>query len=262
MTDARWFSMAAWNAPAADRDSPRASAMSSSPRSATPVCLVIRWPRDLAASSGPAQLLRRLIEDHLPATWCVESIEQANTLGTVIHLVEGALLVPKINAATASDAIADGLHRLSAGGHEVATLCVNGDLPRGQIERQLAQQGVRAIVTESTASDSGAVRPLPFGIWQLAPQGTLPSQRRWFRRVGGVPQDFFNSATGPTIASLDLAAIGSPDSRAWREMEKAIDQAATASDQGQIRIATVADLTAELARQSAPKPQRSILRAA
>ncbi len=45
-------------------------------------------------------------------------------------------------------------------------------------------------------------------------------------------------------------------------MEKAIDQAATASDQGQIRIATVADLTAELTRQSAPKPQRSILRAA
>lgn len=236
--------------------------MSSSPRSATPVCLVIRWPRDLAASSGPAQLLRRLVEDHLPATWCVESIEQANTLGTAIHLVEGALLVPKINAATASDAIADGLHRLSAGGHEVATLCVNGDLPRGQIERQLAQQGVRAIVTESTASDSGAVRPLPFGIWQLAPQGTLPSQRRWFRRVGGVPQDFFSNAAGPTIANIDLGAIGSPDSREWREMEKAIDQAATASDQGQIRIATVADLTAELARQSAPKPQRSILRAA
>src|SRR5690349_19518955 len=103
MTDARWFSMAAWNAPAADRDSPRASAMSSSPRSATPICLVIRWPRDLAASSGPAQLLRRLVEDHLPATWCVESIEQANSLDTAIHLVEGALLVPNINAATASD---------------------------------------------------------------------------------------------------------------------------------------------------------------
>jgi hypothetical protein len=184
-------------------------------------------------------------------------------LDAVAHqLLETALLLPKTNAATVSDAIADGIHRFAAAGHDVTTLCVDAELPRGQIERQLAQQGVRAIVTESAASDSGAVRPLPFGVWQLAPQGTLPSQRRWFRRVGGVPQDFFSAAAGPTIASIDLAAIGSPDSRGWRELEKAIDQASTASDQGQIRIATVADLTAELTRQSAPKPQRSILRAA
>ena len=236
--------------------------MSSSPRSATPVCLVIRWPRGVAASSGPAQLLRRLVEDHLPATWGVETIDQAATLDTAIHLVEAALLIPKLNAATAGDAIADGLHRFSAAGHEVATLCIDAELPRGQVERQLSQQGVQTIVTESAASDSGAVRPLPFGVWQLAPQGTLPSHRRWFRRVGGVPQDFFAAAAGPTIASIDLAAIGSTDSRGWREMEKAIDQAATASDQGQIRIATVADLTAELTRQSVHKPQRSILRAA
>jgi len=236
--------------------------MSSSARSATPVCLVIRWTRNLAASSGPAQLLRRLVEDHLPATWGVETIEQAESLDAAIHLVEAALLIPKIKAVTASDAIADGIHRFHTAGHEVATIYVDAELPRGQVERQLAQQGVQTIVTESAASDSGAVRPLPFGVWQLAPQGTLPSHRRWFRRVGGVSQDFFSAAAGPTIASIDLAAIGSPASRGWREMEKAIDQAATASDQGQIRIATVADLTAELARQSAAKPQRSILRAA
>ena len=262
MTDARWLLMATGNVSAASRDSPRASAMSNSPRSTTPVCLVIRWPRSVAATSGPAQLLRRLVEDCLPATWCVETVEQAVTLDTAIHLVEGALLVPKVNAASASDAVADGLHRFTAAGHDVATLCVDAELPRGQVERQLAQQGVRAIVTESAASDSGAVRPLPFGVWQLTPQGTLPSRWSWFRRVGGVPQGFFSAAAGPTIASIDLAAIGSPDSRGWREMEKAIDQAATASDQGQIQIATVADLTAELIRQSAPKPQRSILRAA
>jgi hypothetical protein len=236
--------------------------MSSSPRSATPVCLVIRWPRSVAASSGPAHLLRRLVEDHLPSTWGVETIEQAKTLDAAIHLVEAALLIPKIKAVTASDAIADGIHPFNTAGHQVATIYVDAELPRGQVERQLAQQGVQAIVTESAASDSRAIRPLPFGIWQLAPQGTLPSHWRWFRRVGGVPQDFFSAAAGPTIASIDLAAIGSPDSRGWRELEKAIDQAATASDQGQIRIATVADLTAELTRQSAPKPQRSILRAA
>ncbi len=88
--------MATRNVPAASRDSPRASAMSSSPLSATPVCLVIRWPRSVAASSGPAQLLRRLVEDHLPATWGVETIEQAETLDAAIHLVEAALLIPKI----------------------------------------------------------------------------------------------------------------------------------------------------------------------
>jgi hypothetical protein len=45
-------------------------------------------------------------------------------------------------------------------------------------------------------------------------------------------------------------------------LENTIDQAATASDQGVIQLTTVAELTAELTRQSAPKPQRSILRAA
>lgn len=236
--------------------------MPSSPRSATPVCLVIRWPRELAPQSGPAQLLRRLVEDHLPATWGVESVDQAAVFESAIQLAERALLLPKTPAEAANDIIADGIHRFDAAGHELATLCVSGELPRGQIERQLAQQGIRGIVTESAASDSEWSRPLPFGIWQLAPQGTLPSQRKWFRRVGGVPQDFFATAANPAVVNINLAAAGGPGTAAWRELEKVIDQAATASDQGVIQLTTVADLTAELARQNAPKPQRSILRAA
>lgn len=236
--------------------------MSSSLRSATPVCLVVRWPRVLTPEAGPAQLLRRLVEDHLPATWGVEAIEQAKVLDAAIHLIESAILIPKLSVATASDVIADGLHRFTAAGHEVATLCIDAELPRGQVERQLAQQGVQTIIAESAASDSRAVCPLPFGIWQLVPQGKLPSHWRWFRRLGGLSQDFFSAAAGPTIASIDLAAIGSIDGRGWREMEKAIDQAATASDQGVIQLTTVTELAAELSRQNAPKPQRSILRAA
>jgi hypothetical protein len=236
--------------------------MPSSPRSATPVCLVIRWPRNVAAPSGPAQLLRRLVEDHFSTTWAVETVEQAQVLDAAGQLIECGLLLPKPIAETASDAIADGIHRFDSVHREVATLYVGADLPRGQIERQLAQQGVRGIVTDSAVSGSEAVRPLPFGIWQLAPQGTLPSLRRWFRRVGGVPQDFFAAATSPAIATVDLAAIGVPGGNGWRELEKALDQAATAIDQGVINLTTVADFTAELTRQSAPKPQRSILRAA
>ena len=236
--------------------------MPSSPRSATPVCLVIRWPRGLAPQSGPAQLLRRLVEDHLPATWGVEAREQLATFdGVSPSFVETALFLPKTTATTVSDAIADGLHRFEAAGRAVATLCVDAELPRGQVERQLAQQGVGAIVT-GAASEAAAIRPLPFGVWQMEPAGTLPSQRRWFRRVGGVPQDFFSTVASPMVASVDLAAVGATESRGWRELEKAIDQAATAVDRGQIRMATVADLTAELARQGASRPQRSILRAA
>lgn len=236
--------------------------MPSSPRSATPVCLVIRWPRELAANYGPAQLLRRLVEDHLPVTWGVENVEQAGALESAIHLVECALLIPKTSADTVNDVIADAIHRFDAVGREVATLCTGADLPRGQIERQLAQQGIRGIVAESAASAADWARPLPFGVWQLTPQGTLPSQRKWFRRVGGVPQDFFATAANPAVMSVNLAAVGSPGGTGWRELEKTIDQAATASDQGVIQLTTVAELTAELTRQSAPKPQRSILRAA
>lgn len=236
--------------------------MSTSIRSATPVCLVICWPRSVASSAGPAQLLRRLVEDHLPATWGIETAEQAEALAAPQRFVEAALLARKTKASPPGEVIADGLQRLAAAGLDVATLCLDAELPRGQIERQLAQQGVRGMVTESAASDSASVRQLPFGIWQLTPQGHLPSRRRWFRQVGGISTDFFSAAAGPTIATINLAAVGLTSSNSWRELEKAIDQAATASDRGQIRIATVADLTAELTLQSAAKPQRSILRAA
>ena len=111
--------------------------MPSSPRSATPVCLVIRWPRELAPQSGPAQLLRRLVEDHLPATWGVESVEQAGAFESAVQLVECALLLPKTSAAAVGDVIADGVHRFDAAGRDLATLCIAG---------QLAQHGIRGIV--------------------------------------------------------------------------------------------------------------------
>lgn len=236
----------------------------STSRAVTPVCLVIRWSKSVTAASGPALLLRRLVEDHLPATWGVETREQTELFAAVSStFVETAIWLPKVKAPTVGDAIADGLHRLSTADREVTTLCIDGELPRGQIERQLAQQGVRAIVTSAPApQESPNIRPLPFGIAQLSPTGTLPSQRRWFRRVGGVPQDFFAVIAGPTIVSIDAGRVGEPESPTWKELEKAIDQAATACDRGRIRLTTIADLSLELAEKSSPKPQRSILRAA
>ena len=116
MTDARCSLIAAGASRQRAANSEGPFAMSSSLRSAPPVCLVIRWPRSVAASSGPAQLLRRLVEDHLPATWGVEIREQSEMLDAVPHqLIETALLLPKTSAATVSDAIADGIHRFSAG---------------------------------------------------------------------------------------------------------------------------------------------------
>lgn len=230
-------------------------------RSAPPVCLVIRWPQGVLPSSGPAALLRRLVEARLPATWAVESAEHAKLLAAAGgSLSETALLLSQQEASTAVDAIADGLHRFGVAGYEVTTLCADAELPRGQVERQLAQFGVRAIVSPSASG--AAARPLPFGLWQVAPQATLPARRRWFRRSGGVPQGFFSGAAGPAVAAIDLGAIGSPDSRGWRELEQAIVEATAANDLGTVRVVTIADLTAELTRQTGAKPQRSILRAA
>jgi hypothetical protein len=235
--------------------------MSSTPRNAPPVCLVIRWSNHVAADAGPARLLRRLIEARLPATWAIEQPAQSAHLAAAPQLVEHALLLPQVDA-NLSDALADGLHRFSVAGHDVATLAVAGQPPRGQSERQLAQLGVRAIVTESNASGSGSIRPLPFGLWQATPHGTLPSRRRWLRRVGGVPQELVAGAAGPAVVTADAAELIRQGARAWSELELAIDQLETANERSAIRIATVADLAAELTRQAAPKPQRSILRAA
>lgn len=233
----------------------------STSRTAPPVCLVIRWPQGLQPANGPAPLLRRLAEARFPATWAVENAEHANALNAVgVRVTETALLLSRVTVATAVDAIADGLHRFSSSGHEVATVYADAELPRGQVERQLAQFGVRTIVSGS-ASDA-APRPLPFGLWQVTPHATLPSQRRWLRRMGGVPQGFFSAAAGPAIATVDLGMIGAPESRGWKEFERALGEATAAHDQGAIRAVTIAELTAELTRQSAVRPQRSILRAA
>jgi hypothetical protein len=45
-------------------------------------------------------------------------------------------------------------------------------------------------------------------------------------------------------------------------LEQTLQQAADAERQGVVRFSTIAELAAELSRQGAPKPQRSILRAA
>jgi hypothetical protein len=236
--------------------------MTSPPRTATPACLVIRWAGDLSSASGPAQLLRRMIEDQLPATWGVETVDHARALDDAARLVECGLLIREASESFTCDQIIDGIHRFDAAGREVTTICTVGELPRGQFERQVAQQGVRSIVAAGPATGPAGIRSLPFGLCQLTPQGTLPSRRRWFRRVGGVPQDFFASAAGPILASIDLAAVGSPGGSGWRELEKTLDQAATAADQGAIQLCTVADLAAFWAQQIGKRPHRSILRAA
>ena len=235
--------------------------MRSLPPTATPVCLVIRWPHQAADGATATSLARRLADDHLPATWGVETVEQANAIDTAVQLFESALLLTDNLSAPLSDQIVDGIHRFEAAGRAIATICPSGEMPRGQFERQLSQQGVRGIVSASAARGSAAIRAIPFGLCQLTPIGTLPSQRRCFRRVGGVPQDFWAPASDPSIASIDLSKIGPASGSAWRELAKVIDLAATASDQGAIRLLTVADLVEEWARQTA-RPQRSILRAA
>lgn len=233
----------------------------SNSRSAPPVCLVIRWPQGVLPASGPAALLRRLVEARLPATWAIENAEHAQLLaaaGGSLH--ETALLLCQQEASTAVDAITDGLHRFGMAGYEATTICADAELPRGQVERQLAQLGVRSIV--SSSASGAAARPLPFGLWHVAPQATLPARRRWFRRTGGVTQGFFSGTDGPAVATIDLGAIGSPDGRGWRELEQAMVEAAATNDQGKVRAVTIAGLTAELTRQSGAQPQRSILRAA
>lgn len=234
------------------------------PRTVPPVALIVLWPNSMAEGPAVQQLVHKLSERRISATWAVEEPTQVASLRSANHKgqpIDLALLVA--DASGAIEAIDRGLTRFRAAGEEIASVHVGAELPRASAERRLRQAGVCAIVGPSVRGGSSTVTALPFGLWKFGPHISIPAPRRWFGLLGGATNSLSNLAgAAPAVATIDLARAGSTGSRNWRAIEQLIDQAAEASARGTARIETIATVAAELSETIAARPQRSILRMA
>ncbi len=130
----------------------------------------------------------------------------------------------------------------------------------------LAEQGISGILSTNQPEASSS-RPLSCGLWQLALSQQIPRVRRfpkWFtnRRISA-KQLFAASAVGETtLVAVDSAALGNSSARCLRAFEKLLNEVSWAASRDQLVVTTAGAVVAELARQHAVKPQRSILRVA
>jgi hypothetical protein len=224
--------------------------------------LVVLWPKKVAAGSIVEQLLERLSERRLSSTWAIEEPAQAAVLYSPGETPTVDLALGINSAADPADEVERGLGRFSAAGKSVVAIQAGAPLPRGSVERRLCQSGVRAVVGPATRGKASIVRPLPFGLWELVAHIKAPAPSR-LNLFGRRPRDLFPAAgQSPSIASIDLARVGSTASRAWLEVERLVDEAAEACAHGGARNMSIAAIVAELSDSAATRPQRSILRMA
>ncbi|RIK79409.1 MAG: hypothetical protein DCC67_10575 [Planctomycetota bacterium] len=230
-----------------------------------PVAIVVRWPRSAPAAVAE-QMHQCLTDGGLAATWAMESPEQAALLecrGGRAPEMEAAILAVSAGGDGLNEAIGASIDVFQAAGMAVETIQVSGKLPRDSFARRLCQAGIRAVVGSAITAKTTVAGALPFGVWQFSPHWAAPARRRWFQFFSRRnPALLENSSTSLAVAAIDLGAVDSIHGRAWRQVEELLEQLCEAQDTGIARIATVAQLAAELTAAATSRPQRSILRAA
>lgn len=237
------------------------------------VALVVKCGNTAAFEGVAQELVRRMVQRRLVATWAIEAPGQAKSLAAwtrTIGAYDLALLCqPEANpgrAKVASDGFSQSLGRrvssFLAAGIEVRTIHLAAAEPRIDCHRALHAMGIRAVVVEG-AKKFQAVRALPFGLWQFAPQIIVPAVNRWLRWLGRSSRKAIDGVQpGVNLASIDLARLDARGALGWREADRLLQQLEEARRQGALDVTTVTAVANQLAETSAARPQRSILRAA
>ncbi len=230
--------------------------------------LVIKWPQ-AASPAAARETARRLAAGRTPATWSLDQASQVQSLaswGALRDMSEAALIVPTATGATtASDNAAAGevsrrLELLRFAGVNVDLVHGGAELSQNHWPRTLRALGIHGVVVD--AAPAASARALPFGVWLFTPDAIVPRVRRWTDWLSRRQPLFAGKKATPVMATIDLARVGAPGSRSWREMELAVEQAAEARSAGTITLAPMGELTAQFVQSGTARPQRSILRAA
>lgn len=238
-------------------------------QAARPTAIVLTWSRS-AAPATVREVARRVVGLAAPATWALEQASQVESLvgwGLSQRELDVALIAEGVEADLArptDDAAARELARridvLRDSGSGVSVLQASPALAAGAWPRQLRALGIRGIVVASRGA--AAPHALPFGVWNFAPHAALPRPRRWFDWLRGRQPLLDSRVPGPAIVTIDLARVDEAASRTGREIATALDEVTAARREGEIALTTLGELSARLSEASAPRPQRSILRAA
>jgi hypothetical protein len=236
-------------------------ALSSSPEAV----VIVKWPQSVPALAA-REAARRLAEARVPATWSVESAAQLGDLASwspALRDADAALILADAAAPeqTATRELARRLDLLRSAGAKVTVLHGGPELASGHWPRTLRSFGVHAVVVEG-AAEAGSSRALPFGVWQFSPQDTAPRVPHWSHWFRPKRKLFSAKQASPVVVTLDLARAGAAGSRGWREVEAVISQASQIRSDGTMALVTMGELAARLNQANAPRPQRSILRAA
>jgi hypothetical protein len=238
--------------------------MSMAAKVAPPVSLVVRWPSRIQADGGPKLLARRLVDFRIGATWAIEEPRQLSALAASLgkpYALDAALLIGGAADADVAEKLARGLAGFDTAGISLGSLAVSKELKRGLFERALCQAGIRAVVGGAAKAKATGVRSLPFGIAEFRPHIEAPAARRWLPLAGISRRLEANSLNSPAVINIELSRAES-SARSFLAAERLIEQIADAAGNGAVRTVTITQLAAELSRQAASRPQRSILRAA
>jgi hypothetical protein len=210
----------------------------------------------------------------LPATWAVADATQAPLLqdsvaAAVPHQIGLSLdeswAAAHLSTARFGDELGRRLAKLaSASG--APTLVVADRRSLGSRIKVLAELGIRAIFTQ--AAEDAALRkprPLPCGMWLLAPRVWLPKRRRarWLpARSISVKELLASGCEGNVLVNVSTTEWEQVGVRGMQSLEKLLRDVSWSASRGQLQVTTVSEIVADLASRHAVKPQRSILRAA
>lgn len=206
----------------------------------------------------------------LPATWAVADAAQARLLrDAAAHRIaltlDGSLTSPAQSAARFGRELS---HRLAG----LADACGTPDLvvgDHGLLASRMAtlsELGIRAIFT-SSAPAAAPLKPrrLPCGMWLLAPRVQLPKRRfsRWLpMRATSLKELLASACDGNILASVAADECEQAGVRAMQNLETLLRDVSWSATSGQLQVATISEVVADLTERNAVKPQRSILRVA
>jgi hypothetical protein len=203
----------------------------------------------------------------LPATWAVADAMQARLVldSAAVTQQIGLAWDAKLSGPRCGEQLAHRLALLSSVSGPTSLLV--GDY--GAFSSRLsilADLGIRAIFTNSAPEAAPLKpRPLPCGMWLVAPRVHLPKRRRlsWLPTRQATLKELLASACdGITLVSITASQWEQAGARAMQALERLLRDISWSSSRGEVQVATVADVVSELTARHTVKPQRSILRLA
>ena len=129
----------------------------------------------------------------------------------------------------------------------------------------LAQFGVQAVVCGPHETQPARPRAIGCGLWQVSPAVHLPWttwKQRLLRRRPSLRHLSTVATDGIALVSIDSAALELHSLRHIGQFEKFLREISWSASRGQVEVASLSEVVAELATRNQARPQQSILRAA